>query len=371
MNNSGKPKTVRKTLATGFHGDLTIIGGMQSAEMDAQQLEKLHINFPNSSIAPSSLNPRRRSLDRAGVTPEAISDLAIKELESVTDWLSRVDAYINSIADTKSQQIWINLFDLAVSILEQGILQPIIVNKEHIIVAGERRWTASQLAGKQFSRVIVRVFTSVEEAVFRLAENLRRSDLSVAETVSGLRAVIAVSLGACVPDNEKITIDAVSALTGAGRTTAAYYRAFCRLPEDDDILNAINNDEYTNIKLAYADAAERVRLLLAGDEAPAADDKTADGADELSKAEPKAKSVEVAQAKLKVPMRPSLSRLIDVFATLEGLPEAVASELAYMSKQWNDVDDKEKAKILAAAMSMAVEFLEANQVAVEPLETTQ
>lgn len=371
MSNSGKPKVVRKTLATGFHGDLTVIGGMQSAEMDAQLLEKLHINFPNSSIKPSSLNPRRRSLDRAGVTQEAIDALAIKELEAMPDWLARVDAHVNSIADTKSQQIWLSLIDLAVSILEQGILQPIIVNKEHVIVAGERRWTASQLAGKKHSRVIVRVFTSFEEAVFRLAENLRRSDLSVAETVSGLRAVVAASLGACEPDNEKITIDAVSALTGAGRTTAAYYRAFCRLPEDDDILSAINNDEYTNIKLAYADAAERVRLLLAGVDAPAADGTTLEGGDDLSTVEPKVKSVKVAQAKLKVPMRPSVSRLIDVFATLEGLPEAVASELTYMSKQWHDVDDKEKAKILAAAVNMAVEFLEAKQVAVEPLETTE
>lgn len=362
MSNSEKPKTVRKALATGFHGDLAVIGSAQTAAMDAQQVEKLHINFPVNTIIPSSLNPRRRTLDRAGVTPETIAALAIKELESKAEWLARTDAYVASIADPKSQLIWLNLIDLAVSILEQGILQPVIVNKDHVIVAGERRWTASQLAGKKHLRVIVRLFSSVEEAVFRLAENLRRSDLSVAETVSGLRSVISVSLGACAPNNERITIDEVSALTGAGRTTSAYYRAFCRLPDDDSVLQAILDDSYTSIKLAYADAAERVRLLLAGNEAPvpAPAEQPLEGGEEAPK-KTGSDEAKFAQARIKVPMRPSVSRLIDVFATLDGLPESTAEELAYMSKQWNAVDDKEKAKLLAAAMDMAVEFLEAKK----------
>lgn len=358
-----KPKTVRKALAAGFYGDLAMVGSEKTAAMDAQQLEKLHINFPINTVVPSLLNPRRRTLDRAGVTPDSVAELAIKEFESKADWLARMDGHIASITDPKSQLIWLNLVDLAVSILEQGILQPVIVNKDHVIVAGERRWTASQLAGKKHLRVIVRLFSSVEEAIFRLTENLRRSDLSVAETVSGLRSVVAISLGSCEPENNRITIDEVSAITGAGRTTSAYYRAFCRLPDGDPVLNAILDDQYSSVRLAYIDAAERVRVLLSSNTkepllAPA--EEPIEGGEESPKKTGNDKA-EFTKAKIKVPMRPSVSRLIDVFASLDGLPEKIAGELIAISKQWNAVDDKEKAKLLASAMDMTIEFLETKQ----------
>lgn len=349
--------SVRKTLYSDTKDEQAAIAA--SALIAIESTEKLHINFRNDAIVPSSLNPRRRSLDQAGVTPETISRMAIKDGESKETWLDRANNFIKTL-DEKHQQVWSDLFDLASSILFQGLLQPIIVNSKHIIVAGERRWTASQLAGKTHSRVIVREFSELEEVVFRLAENLRRSDLSVAETVSGLRSVVAMAFGPCAPDNDKITIYEISALTGAGRTTAAYYRAFCRLPDDDPVLDSILDGDYSNIKAAYAEAASRVRYLLDPKQSSTAaeSNNTAESASGLGRAEPKLKAPE---AKIKLQIRPSMNRLINVFATLDGIPDNVSSEITELSSRWPEATDKEKTDILTQALNLAIEFLESSE----------
>lgn len=350
--------SVRKTLYSDTKDEQAAIAA--SALIAIESTEKLHINFRNDAIVPSSLNPRRRSLDQAGVTPETISRMAIKDGESKETWLDRANNFIKTL-DEKHQQVWSDLFDLASSILFQGLLQPIIVNSKHIIVAGERRWTASQLAGKTHSRVIVREFSELEEVVFRLAENLRRSDLSVAETVSGLRSVVAMAFGPCAPDNDKITIYEISALTGAGRTTAAYYRAFCRLPDDDPVLDSILDGDYSNIKAAYAEAASRVRYLLdpkQSTDATEASSTPESLSSELGKTESKAKAPE---AKIKLQIRPSMNRLINVFATLDGIPDNVSSEITELSSRWPEATDKEKTDILTQALNLAIEFLESSE----------
>lgn len=333
----------------------------QTLELESQKTEKLYINFKVGMIKQSPLNPRRISLDKAGVTSEVVEQLALRDGESTEQWHKRLESHVEGMTDNVSRDVWIDLIDLATSIHEEGILQPIVLNKHHVIVAGERRWTASQLAGKKTARVIVRVFTALEEAIFRLAENLRRSDLSVAETVGGLRSVVALSLGPCAPDNEEITVVKVAEITGAGRTTAAYYRAFCRLPDNDAVLDNLLDGGYTNIKAAYTDAAERVRFLQGievkkePDESKKDDDKPVvdDG-----KKDDGSKKQSASVAKVKVQICPAVSRLIDVFAKLDGIPTDVSSEISELSAQWATASDKDKSVILTNALNLAISHLE-------------
>jgi len=73
------------------------------------------------------------------------------------------------------------LAELAASIREHGVLQPILVRPsgdEYEIIAGERRWRASKLAGKETVPAIVERFDDATALEIALIENLQREDLS-------------------------------------------------------------------------------------------------------------------------------------------------------------------------------------------------
>src|SRR5437764_7830866 len=73
------------------------------------------------------------------------------------------------------------LQELAASIREHGVLQPILVRpagEDYQIIAGERRWRASKLAGKETIPAIVERFDDATALEIALIENLQREDLS-------------------------------------------------------------------------------------------------------------------------------------------------------------------------------------------------
>jgi ParB family transcriptional regulator, chromosome partitioning protein len=73
------------------------------------------------------------------------------------------------------------LQELAASIREHGVLQPILVRPagdEYQIIAGERRWRASKLAGKETIPAIIERFDDATALEIALIENLQREDLS-------------------------------------------------------------------------------------------------------------------------------------------------------------------------------------------------
>lgn len=83
------------------------------------------------------------------------------------------------------------LSQLALSIQEQGILQPIVVTElEHnlySIVAGERRWRAAQLAGLEHIPAIIKQVDELQHLELALLENVQRSDLNAIETAKTIQ----------------------------------------------------------------------------------------------------------------------------------------------------------------------------------------
>jgi ParB family chromosome partitioning protein len=80
--------------------------------------------------------------------------------------------------------------DLANSVREKGVLQPIVVRptvqaNSFEIVAGERRWRAAQLAKLHEVPVIVREFSDAEALEVAIIENVQRADLNVVEEANG------------------------------------------------------------------------------------------------------------------------------------------------------------------------------------------
>ncbi|MBM1632949.1 ParB/RepB/Spo0J family partition protein [Sulfitobacter mediterraneus] len=87
-----------------------------------------------------------------------------------------------------------DLDDLAASIKEKGVIQPLIVRKRsdesYEIVAGERRWRAAQLAQLHELPVVIREFTDVEVLEVAIIENIQRADLNPIEEAAGYRQLM-------------------------------------------------------------------------------------------------------------------------------------------------------------------------------------
>ena len=86
------------------------------------------------------------------------------------------------------------LQELANSIAEKGVIQPLIVRPQgedrYEIVAGERRWRASQMAQLHEIPVIIRDFTDTEVLEVAIIENIQRADLNPVEEAMGFRQLM-------------------------------------------------------------------------------------------------------------------------------------------------------------------------------------
>lgn len=83
---------------------------------------------------------------------------------------------------------------LAESIKNRGVLQPILVrdnkNGTYTIIAGERRWRASKMAGLKKIPAIIKNYSKVDEFEIALIENLQREDLNPIEEAEGYKRLI-------------------------------------------------------------------------------------------------------------------------------------------------------------------------------------
>ncbi len=88
------------------------------------------------------------------------------------------------------------LSDLAASIAQKGVLQPLIVRPmpnspgDYQIVAGERRWRAAQMAGLHEMPVIQRDLDDTEVLEIAIIENIQRADLNAVEEAAGFRQLM-------------------------------------------------------------------------------------------------------------------------------------------------------------------------------------
>ena len=105
---------------------------------------------------------------------------------------------------------------LANSITEHGVIQPIIVvegqNGYYSIIAGERRWRASKLAGLSEMPAIVRTYDELQIAEVALIENLQREDLNPIEEALGYKTLM---------ERFSMTQDKVSERVGKSRSNIA------------------------------------------------------------------------------------------------------------------------------------------------------
>jgi ParB family chromosome partitioning protein len=121
-----------------------------------------------------------------------------------------------------------DLAELAESIRTKGLVQPIVVRphpeeaQAYEIVAGERRWRASQKAGIHMVPVIIRDLSDREVLELAIIENVQRADLNAIEEANGYRELI---------ERFSYSQEQVSEIIGKSRSHVANTLRLLKLPE--------------------------------------------------------------------------------------------------------------------------------------------
>jgi ParB family chromosome partitioning protein len=120
-----------------------------------------------------------------------------------------------------------SLKELAASIKEKGVLQPVIVSRvgdgTFRLVTGERRWRAASLAGLKKMPALVRDVASKDSLEIALIENIQREDLNPIETAEAFRKLTT---------DFNLTQEELSDKVGKDRATIANYLRLLKLPEE-------------------------------------------------------------------------------------------------------------------------------------------
>ena len=127
------------------------------------------------------------------------------------------------------------LQELADSISVHGLIQPIIVNKQddgYMIIAGERRWRASQLAGLTKVPVIVKNYTEKQISEIAIIENLQREDLNPVEIARGIKKLM---------EEYQLTQEKVAERLGKSRSEIANYNRLLSL--DGEVLGLVESNK--------------------------------------------------------------------------------------------------------------------------------
>ncbi len=175
---------------------------------------------PASRSAAAVATQAQPQAETAG-TPESSAEAAPHHLDEVPIELVHPNPNQPRMHFNKEE-----LDELALSIEKDGLLQPILVREDaqgYEIIAGERRWQASQLAG--LKKVPVRIKEADDMKVLELAliENLQRSDLNPIEEAYGYKRMM---------ERGNRTQSEVASAVSKGRSTIANALRLLDLPED-------------------------------------------------------------------------------------------------------------------------------------------
>ncbi len=146
-----------------------------------------------------------------------------KELDKVVELnINEVEPMLNQPRKVFDKE---KLQELADSIKENGILQPIIVVKDesgYTIVAGERRWRAAKMADLKVVPAIVKDYTDGKKKQVALIENIQREDLNVVEIAKAIKELM---------DIDGYSQMEVARITGKNKSTISNIIRLLKLPD--------------------------------------------------------------------------------------------------------------------------------------------
>lgn len=120
-----------------------------------------------------------------------------------------------------------SLQELASSIAQLGVIQPITLkrraNGKYIIISGERRWRASQIAGLETLPAYIREVDDEDLHAMALVENIQRQDLNAIEIALGMQRLV---------EECGLTQEAMAEKVGKKRSTVSNYLRLLSLPSE-------------------------------------------------------------------------------------------------------------------------------------------
>ncbi len=152
-----------------------------------------------------------------------------------------------------------DLVELSISIKNQGLIQPIIVrrieNDQYQIIAGERRWRASQLAGLHEVECVIKDLKDTEVLEAALIENIQREDLNVIEEANAYKGLIKL---------KNITNDKLAKIIGK---SSSYVSNTLRLLElDQEIQDMVIKGDlsmgHARALIGVPDAIEKAKQII-------------------------------------------------------------------------------------------------------------
>lgn len=151
----------------------------------------------------------------------------------------------------------ISLNELAESIRKHGVIQPIIVEKTgstYKIVAGERRWRASKIAGLTEIPALVREYGREKRLEIALIENIQREDLNPVDEAEAYRQIIELT---------NITQDELAERVGKSRPAVANSLRLLNLPEfaKEALRNGAISAGHARAVLSVVEHSKREELL--------------------------------------------------------------------------------------------------------------
>ncbi len=150
-----------------------------------------------------------------------------------------------------------SIAQLADSIRDQGVLQPLLVvpasGGRYRIIAGERRYRASRMAGLETVPCIVKDIDVIRQMEIALIENLQREDLNPMEAARGIQAL----MKQCGYTQEK-----VSARLGKSRPAVANLLRLLSLPEEvtEMVRDGLISAGHARVLAGIRDPEEQIRL---------------------------------------------------------------------------------------------------------------
>ena len=175
----------------------------------------------------AAVDPKRRALGKGldSLLPRVQAPAPTAEAEGGKPREIPLDQIDRNPFQTRSQMNEDQLGELAASISSNGVVQPILVrplaNGRFQLIAGERRWRASALAGKATIPAILRQVSDEQAMEITIVENLQRADLNPMEQARAFERL---------SREFHMTQEQMATRTGKDRATVANFLRLLRLP---------------------------------------------------------------------------------------------------------------------------------------------
>lgn len=179
---------------------------------------------PARSVAEQAV---RAGAGAAHVVVAPVSPTAVAVEVANRVWQTPIDKLVPGVYQPRKNFDRLALQELADSIKQNGIIQPITVRRRESggfeIIAGERRWRAAQLAGLHEVPTIIKNLSDRESLQIAIIENMQREDLDPIEEADGYQRLV---------EEFKLTQIEVAEKVGKERSTVANSLRLLSLPAD-------------------------------------------------------------------------------------------------------------------------------------------